>query len=1457
MSERDDFSAKTIRTLAARVGYRCSNPTCMGSTSGPALEEERTVNIGVAAHIAAAAAGGKRYNPNMSPAERSGGGNGIWLCQSCSKLIDSDETRYTVELLNRWKSDAVRRALDAVAGGETLGMVKPSAMLDSADEEFLRGLNLPSAEAVDAVTTRLRTTAQIDIEAFRAARGQPARIIARTLKIEGKTATHSITIESLASLTTLAEPVAIIASGGTGKSTILVQLAEHMVRQDLPIPLLVPLGEWSDRQEDFFEFILRRNAFSAFRRQHLMISAYHGKLAFLLDGWNELTAEARLRATNDLAALQRDYPQLGIIITSRRQALPTINSVATIETLDHNQQLELAQTIRGAEGEELVDKAWRTTGLRELVGSPLYLNALLTLQHGVILPETKEAALGLFVSHNETEPSRLERLQRDTLGFHSALLTSLAVEANRISSTIISHENANRVITKVLRQLSEDGQIATIPNPRNIIDGLVNAHLLIRMPGVNGAISFQHQLFQEWYAAEEVEKLMIKAALGDPRAQKQLREEMLDQTSWEESILFACDRLSRANKDGENAVAIATSETLRIDPLLAAKMLERATDAVWQSSRARVMTFIKRWHTPGVVDRAVRFMVTSGKPEFSDFIWPLASSTNEQIQFNMFRAADRFNPKILGLDSETRLRALPIPQRKNALTEIASNSGFDGMEFAAVIAASDPDPEVVVAVIACLESRGADRHINQIMTSASDLTWEALACESYPEHLTDTQLNSRLSAEREAQRTDRNASHLLDWIIDKKPTDAANRIEQLIATTNLSTNDSLRFEKLIAQANSDYPGTVALGLVARFLSNLTLPYWAIDYLAETSMIDSGPVAEAALDTTTSTHRQVTAATMVGPTTTAALFDQLFTIEEQIRNLARHDKQLSDAHYRLIEVISKVRQDAFVPAFIANTESNDPDQISLLADVFARYGNSRGDSATPFDTVHRTALHDVIQRWIETLLEAPRLARSAACNVARAAGRLADATLAEPLLELLERDIEEYNMAFTQHLPAVGRSNSIPIGYTRTYTRAFKEMRDEPAAAILIRHLGDLHWGRDAAAALHDIWLTNHSPQAKHALTTWPDYSNHLAHRALRSTDTPPTSDFAEAIFSVANALGNPSRTDAEQKHALMLAAIGLALPHGNKRPSIDDLLALPQPITAKHRLLMSAARTGEIIPAELLMEGVQGLLAASQAHPWRLDENRGELMEWIELFPFSDSPESVHEAIALLPTSHRQPHQLRRLFQKLPQGPADTALAILEKIAENPEFLRESEWTNSILKLGTEDSAKAVLNHLCSGQEPAWDAHQLSFTLATLARNFPSIRTTVIDQYRSSPPGGIRRTLERVMVSIPDEQIFMTLFDMHADTPDSTFSLQSVIRNLALDRSPSKEWLGAFEVFGLPLTELRAKLFAMLPTNDARAVLAKQCLIEIEEYRDDYGRPTNEPRHPDISTGRSWPTEAE
>lgn len=103
---RTEFSSPAKNLLAQRAGHRCSNPTCRRQTAGPADTPNGAVNLGVAAHITAASAGGPRFDAHLTPEERASATNGIWLCQWCAKLIDSDTARYTLRLLRGWKEVA-------------------------------------------------------------------------------------------------------------------------------------------------------------------------------------------------------------------------------------------------------------------------------------------------------------------------------------------------------------------------------------------------------------------------------------------------------------------------------------------------------------------------------------------------------------------------------------------------------------------------------------------------------------------------------------------------------------------------------------------------------------------------------------------------------------------------------------------------------------------------------------------------------------------------------------------------------------------------------------------------------------------------------------------------------------------------------------------------------------------------------------------------------------------------------------------------------------------------------------------------------------------------------------------------------------------------------------------------------------------------------------------------------
>ena len=108
MSNRAEFSEPTKKAAAARASWHCSFTGCQKLTVGPSEESpDGIAMIGKAAHICGAAPGrgSRRYVASMTPEERAGIDNAIWLCPDHADLIDRDEVTYSSEALHAMKRE--------------------------------------------------------------------------------------------------------------------------------------------------------------------------------------------------------------------------------------------------------------------------------------------------------------------------------------------------------------------------------------------------------------------------------------------------------------------------------------------------------------------------------------------------------------------------------------------------------------------------------------------------------------------------------------------------------------------------------------------------------------------------------------------------------------------------------------------------------------------------------------------------------------------------------------------------------------------------------------------------------------------------------------------------------------------------------------------------------------------------------------------------------------------------------------------------------------------------------------------------------------------------------------------------------------------------------------------------------------------------------------------------------
>jgi hypothetical protein len=79
------------------------------------------------------------------------------------------------------------------------------------------------------------------------------------------------------------------------------------------------------------------------------------------------------------------------------------------------------------------------------------------------------------------------------------------------------------------------------------------------------------------------------------------------------------------------------------------------------------------------------------------------------------------------------------------------------------------------------------------------------------------------------------------------------------------------------------------------------------------------------------------------------------------------------------------------------------------------------------------------------------------------------------------------------------------------------------------------------------------------------------------------------------------------------------------------------------------------------------------------------------------------------------------------------------------------------------------------------------------------------------------------------------------------------VESTFVERRPHGPVSNVMTISARASNELRIRLFRMAHEDPKRRKSAFELLGQIEVWRLEYGRPTDEPRHPDLTSGKAWP----
>lgn len=1330
--------------------------------------------------------------------------------------------------------------------------------------------------------------------------GKP-KIALQSVKLDknGRETQEVVTLEYFQQALLEGRRIILEGPAGRGKTTTLIQLAERM-RQ---VSFLIDLPVWVESNKGILEFISQMPQFLSRRIDATSLTQIYNTVpcSFLLNGWNEVSDSYSDKAVHLLADLERNFPKAGIIVATRTHHIkPPLPGSFRVQLLPFNrrQRVEYLNQALASRAEELILQLENDRVLDDLTRTPLVLSEVVNIfLSGTAIPKTKAGILDAVVRLAEESSEHRDHLARSPLfGKSQDYLADLAVEMTKSGIVTIEEAYSRSIVNSVSRKLQADRQIATLPEPAEVLNSLCAHNVLERLEYPSVIFKFQHQQFQEWYTSTVLKKCLLELVdENNPEMNRSFIGEYINKPLWEEPLRMIAEDIGSLNADSSEvqrlrrAGKILVEFALDVDPVFAAELARLCGKAVWADVKDKLGKCLRSWYqTEDDFHRrcALAGMIASGSEDFKDILLPLLTNNDQQVRLKAYRSFREFHVSSLGEDWKQIVTRWDDEHRADFIGEVVREPYLTGIaeEFARI----DSSLKVRTAALGVLEWIGATEALGRVLAAYNDDTFKEILSKRISHEIpqearsraiaTYNVLLQEISDSKERIRLRLDILKLGgEFIIESIKEDLSKW-----PTERINDGEELLIKSAIEIVRKSEPDWVSQWTAERILKGVL---WSDRWMAFVSSLAQDfkqnlfrRISEETLEHRTNSAIVSILAATADLDLAGDVFSRLCSLRNKVSNLSGTTaKSQWDIIRQLQELFRAMPSDVAISGMLGHLSSEfNSVELQVAIELLGRVGDTGSDLRSQLPEDMRQALRAYLKRGLSFVLSQDDFNGSLKSELATALARVGDPEDMDDLDKLIQADIKRMR----EGREAWRKGDRGPIGngatmsWSNWHVRAVECLDSQGTENIFLRILCEQEYERDVTGALIRLARINNS-EAQHVFKK-KDYrilwdarsgcpkSNFDEERRCRYANA-----IKERIIAIKEQRSKSDKPDSFNGRLKMLASFMAILDSHDSSDFVMEIMALPGEwdgytrVESLEALLFSGAHIKADGALKVLNPIINHIIQPGQFHD---QQNRFLLQRCLYLLPFFDLPTVGIKRIKEIITTIQVPsYDLRELLLALGNSRCDEALDLLLDIATkygNGLNQLQSEWLEAIVALNTSKARQILLSFIDSEIEvfksqlnfEYHDRERLAEYIADIAREDAKVKARVYELCKTEHSPAKRSLLAGIVSRIGTSEAFIAGLSLIRDQlkPSIPYELSRGLESAFLGRHPYGTGYG-YTIEPTTANEIRSHLYEMTTGDDSRKRSAWELLGQIELWRLEYGRPDSEPRHPVFDSGEPWP----